>query len=324
MGSRSLFLSRQHLAGLPVGCIVAPSGMDHNESYCCPVCTLRSAKARFSIPDHEYGLSMRAAYAQCAQCGCLSRHPMPDESALAECYPAEYHSFAHGGFIDRIKYGFRLRSILAAAKKRSFVFLDFGCGDGSFLRYAADRLPSATFFGYEISSRVERIVERDGRIVIVRGGLSDLLQALPQTDVISLHHVIEHLPDPRFVMSALFGKLADSGCVMGQTPACDSLERRIFGRFWSGFHAPRHTVVFSRKALMQLLHGVGFSSVNITAAFNPAGIAVSLMSALHGDRPGHIRRRGFRWLAFVLCAVLLYPLDLLSGRSGVIDFSAKK
>ena len=49
--------------------------------------------------------------------------------------------------------------------------------------------------------------------------------------------------------------LTAAHCMEGQTPAAGSLEQRVFGSFWSGYHAPRHTVVFSASGLDQFLHG---------------------------------------------------------------------
>ena len=109
----------------------------------------------------------------------------------------------------------------------------------------------------------------------------------------------------------------------GQTPAADSLEHAVFGRKWSGFHSPRHTVVFSREGLRRFLGRCGFSAPTINAAFNPAGVAVSLGS-LGDSGAGRIRRSGIRWMALLGGATLAAPLDLLSGRPGIVDFVAVK
>ena len=139
-----------------------------------------------------------------------------------------------------------------------------------------------------------------------------------------MNHVIEHLPDPLKILSVLQSKLKRNGILEGQTPATDSLEQKIFRKRWSGFHAPRHTVIFSRKGLQKILEHAGFAQSQITPAFNPAGIAISLASLSHGDSPGSISRRGLSWLFYVGAATLFYPIDLLSGAPGMINFYARK
>jgi hypothetical protein len=110
----------------------------------------------------------------------------------------------------------------------------------------------------------------------------------------------------------------------GQTPAADSLERRVFRGAWSGYHAPRHTVVFSRRGLKVILKAARLSDPKVTAAFNPAGIAVSLASLRHGNHPGVVRRNGPAWLTYLGLATALAPLDLLSGSPGIVNYAAVK
>jgi hypothetical protein len=167
------------------------------------------------------------------------------------------------------------------------------------------------------------MVELQGGAKIVKGQLSDLLEVLPRCSLITMNHVIEHLPDPLATVTALSERLADRGVFEGQTPASDSLEHAVFRLRWSGYHAPRHTVVFSRAGLRTMLQRCGFSAPRTESALNPAGIAVSLGSLPHRG-PGRIRRNGFKWLSLLGMATLLAPIDLLSGRPGIMNFVAIK
>ena len=74
---------------------------------------------------------------------------------------------------------------------------------------------------------------------------------------------------------------------------------------------------------MKILKRAGFSECQITPAFNPAGIAVSLATLPQGNSRGHISRKGLSWLFYVALATFLYPVDLLSGAPGMINFSAR-
>ncbi len=288
----------------------------------CPACASSSISAGLHVPDHEYGLSYRACYRQCEACGSLFQDPMPSLQELAGFYPGDYHSMAHAGLLSAIRNRIRISRLESLASRQSAI-LDYGCGDGAFLVDAARHMPSRQFWGFEISERPETAHLANGAVTVVKGSLPDLLAVLPQCGLMTLNHVIEHLPDPLATVSALVRKLVPGGILEGQTPAADSLERFVFGARWSGYHAPRHTVVFSRSGLSRLLERCGLTAIATQGAFNPAGLAVSLASLPH-RQGGRIRRSGLPWLCFLAAASLLGPIDLISGRPGVINFFARK
>jgi SAM-dependent methyltransferase len=289
----------------------------------CPACRAAVSAKGVEIADQEYGVDYVALYVECQDCGTIFQKPMPTMNELAEFYPSDYHSMTHAGLLNRVRNQMRIRR-LAKLMAGQGAILDYGCGDGAFLVQAAESMPHRRFWGFEISSRAETIALAGGAVTIIKGDLPDLLAVLPACSLITLNHVIEHLPDPAAVVTALAGRLLPGGIFEGQTPAADSLERFVFGRRWSGYHAPRHTVVFSRKGLCRMLERCGLSDAATEGAFNPAGLAVSVGSLFHGESGGHIRRSGLKWLCMVATGASLGPIDLLSGRPGIVNFSACK
>ena len=290
----------------------------------CPACQSEKIQGLFTVPDHEYNVDYRAFYAQCLDCFSFFQLPMPDSARLSDFYPANYHSFDTNKTLGKLKQTQRLKRLRSLVDSNRITLLDYGCGNGAFIKESAKQMPTGNFYGYEIYSQNEKQILFDGRVVLLKGSFEFLLQALPLCDLITMNHVIEHLPDPLKVLSVLQMKLNRSGILEGQTPATDSLEQKIFKKGWSGFHAPRHTVIFSRKGLQKILEHAGFTQSQITPAFNPAGIAISLASLSQGDSPGNISRRGLSWLFYVGAATLFYPIDLLSGAPGMINFYARK
>lgn len=278
----------------------------------------------YQVPDHEYHAGYTAEYSLCADCGTLFQTPMPDAERLSTFYPADYHSFGSSGLLAGLKDKARLRRLKSFVESDHALILDYGCGDGRFIKEAAKQTSGWVFWGFEMAAHKQSYVAPDGRVTIIRGSFEDLLGALPRCDVITMNHVLEHLPDPLAVLSALHRRMNDGAMMEGQTPAADSLERQVFRTRWSGFHAPRHTVVFSRKGLKQILTKAGFADPQVTAAFNPAGIAVSLASLPHGNSPGMIKRQGAGWLTYVGLATALYPIELLSRSPGIVNYVARK
>jgi 2-polyprenyl-3-methyl-5-hydroxy-6-metoxy-1,4-benzoquinol methylase len=290
----------------------------------CPACCSPNANGSYRVPDHEYDVGHVADYTRCVDCGTLFQQPMPTVNELAAYYPARYHSFTAKGLIPALKHRRRLKRLASLVQTPRAVVLDYGCGDGGFIREAAARANGWSFWGFEIADEHETIRSGDGKVTIVRGDPADLFRALPPCDLVTMNHVIEHLPNPLTILTTLNQRLRDGGVLEGQTPAADSLERRVFGSAWSGFHAPRHTVIFSRLGLTKILQRAQFVKARVTPAFNPAGIAVSLASMTHGARGGIIRREGAAWLTYLAAATALYPIDWLSGSPGIVNYAAIK
>lgn len=288
----------------------------------CPACGAMVGGETIEVHDHEYGLRHIAQYLECGECGTLFQEPMPTLGELGAFYPSDYHSMTHAGLLNKIRNDMRIRR-LSKLVIDDAVILDYGCGDGAFMVQAAKRLPQRHFWGFEIADRTEISTLVEGRVTLVKGSLRDLLAILPGCGLITLNHVIEHLPDPLGVVTALADRLLPGGIFEGQTPASDSLERSVFGKKWSGYHAPRHTVIFSRAGLRCMLERSGLTMPRVSGAFNPAALAVSLGSLPHKEG-GRIRRSGWKWLGLVAMAGGLAPIDLWSGRPGIINFVAFK
>ncbi len=288
----------------------------------CPACGRPHVGSEVAVPDHEYAVGHVGHYAACTSCASLYQQPVPSGEELAAFYPADYHSMVGGGPIDRVRDGIRLRR-LEHLGGGDGALLDYGCGDGDFLLRAADRWQGRTCYGFEIAPEAETLTLAD-TVTVVRGDHDDLMAALPECRLVTMNHVIEHLPDPFAVLVGLRAKLVPGGVLEGQTPAAGSLEHRVFGIAWSGFHSPRHTVVFTPQGLATLLDRAGFVDIEVKGAFNPAAVAVSLAALPQRGREGRIRRTGFTWFGLVGLATLCAPVDLLSGAPGMVNFSARR
>jgi len=306
----------------PGGMALSATAQRASDQCACPACGGARATGVRAVPDHEHGVSYVAQYAQCATCASEYQVPMPTPRQLSAWYPDTYHRIRSGGALQQIRHDIRVRRLQRLLATTEGAILDYGCGDGSFLLRAAAKLPGRTFVGFDIADHHETVSAANGAVTLVKGQLSDLLSVLPPCALITMNHVIEHLPSPLDTLRLLAERLLPGGVVEGQTPAAGSLEQAVFGACWSGYHAPRHTVVFSAQGVRRILERAGFSRVTVEGTFNPAGLALSLASTVHGQSPGCINRRGGRWLALLAAATALSPIDLLSRRPAVVNFAA--
>jgi SAM-dependent methyltransferase len=85
-------------------------------------------------------------------------------------------------------------------------------------------------------------------------------------DAITGFHVLEHMYDPCAVMKKVLCWLKPGGVFTITLPNVDSLEARLFGRYWWGLDVPRHLWQFSPRALSAMARSAGFEAVEVGTA----------------------------------------------------------
>lgn len=133
--------------------------------------------------------------------------------------------------------------------------LDFGCGAGGFLQRAKNLAIDVT--GIELESRVRKYWA--GKLNIV----PNLGAAGTGYDFITAFHVIEHLPDPRSMLTDLSKLLRPGGRMIVEVPSsedallslydCDAFQRFTY---WS-----QHLYLFNSKTLEMLSRQAGLRVV---------------------------------------------------------------
>ena len=290
------------------------------EKFSCYACNNDVSNRFYKILDHEYCIDKESTYYECFSCSTISQYPMPTEKQLSDFYPNSYHSFSGNGLLTKIRLWMRYSRIKKYLKENDN-FLDYGCGNGDFLYYLSKKYPNCKFFGYEISEKDEIIQSEN--VLIIKGSINLLLEKLPLCKIITMNHTIEHIPQPDLIIKKLFEKLDAPGFIDGQTPSTQSVEKFLFKSHWSGFHAPRHTVIFSIKGIKQIFLNIGFKKIVIKSAFNPASYAVSIGSVI--KKSEHLlKREGLRWFALICVGSFLSCIDIMLKKPNIINFKATK
>lgn len=152
------------------------------------------------------------------------------------------------------------RRLVFGSYIRNKHWLDFGCGRGGMLDEMASEAASAT--GLEPNAERAALVMAKGHTVVRR------MEDLPahSFDVVTLFHVLEHLPDPVETLSQVRRLLKPGGRLLVEVPhARDALftlyESEAFRRFtfWS-----EHLVLHTRLSLRALLERAGFPVTEVT------------------------------------------------------------
>ncbi len=101
--------------------------------------------------------------------------------------------------------------------------------------------------------------------------------------VVTMFHVVEHLPDPHAYLNSARELLTSNGRLVVQVPNSDCWQFELLGAGWNGIDVPRHLHDFRTRDIVKLLQTCGFAVVR-TKQFswrdNPAGLATSLAPGL--------------------------------------------
>ncbi len=263
-----------------------------------------------SIRDYEYGVPWRSELWACARCGLVVQEPRVTAADIKKLYPSTYLAHSEGSR-SRGVYG-RLKSILARREARLLArhvpqngrVVEIGCGNGQFLSVLHQVRPDITLAGVDIED--VGIADRPG-FTFYQGQLEELAIAPCSFDAVYCSNLIEHVPDPLRFLRKCREILKPGGVIVGITPDHLSLDRYLFGRYWAGYHYPRHTFVFNHRNIRTILEAAGLEVVGIEGAHAYWYLSLANLALEH---PG----TGKRGLAFALITALFAPLDLLINR----------
>jgi len=133
--------------------------------------------------------------------------------------------------------------------------LDVGCGNGVLLKNLKQL--GWHVFGVDPDPAAVRVTNELLGPVAIAGDIdSPELQA--PFDVITMNHVIEHVPCPVETLHRCLSKLRRGGRLVLQTPNVESLAARVFGESWIAWDPPRHLHLFSISTLRRVAEDAGF------------------------------------------------------------------
>lgn len=164
--------------------------------------------------------------------------------------------------------------------------LDIGCGSG--VQLAALREFGWDVVGLEIDPAAAASARRTYDLDVIEVPVAEAANYLEPVDVITMNHVIEHVPDPEQLLRDCARLLRPGGQLIAVTPNSNALGKVIFQDQWSALDAPRHLLIFSPDGLTSCLAQVsslyryGISTSNKRAK-------KTLLDAMDVGRTGQFR-----------------------------------
>ncbi len=195
---------------------------------------------------------------RCYSCGNLISSPILSDSELQKIYSTTYLYPVHLLVLGEKKL--RARGLAKKVRKlfsnnRDFNIMEIGCMFGYLIELLKE---DYSVKGIDIGTDAVRYCKSKGLDVENMSAESFTQNDKGKYDVIIISHVLEHLSDPFEVLTKLKERLKEGGRVIILVPNSNSMQARLFGRFWGWWQVPVHVNHFNRSSLSALAKRSGY------------------------------------------------------------------
>ncbi|KAA3623338.1 MAG: class I SAM-dependent methyltransferase [Flavobacterium sp.] len=185
----------------------------------------------------------------------LHTSPQPSAESLSKYYESDAyisHTDSGRGLIAMLyqaikKYSLRKKTgLIKKINKGPGSLLDIGAGTGAFLNSAKNK--GWTIEGVEPNAKAREIASEKG--IELLASMDDI--ADKQYHVVTLWHVLEHLPDLDKVVQNISTLVKPGGNLVVAVPNFKSYDAKYYKEYWAAYDTPRHLWHFSRTAVQKL------------------------------------------------------------------------
>lgn len=191
----------------------------------------------------------------------LSTVPQPSLEKLPDYYESEDYISHTDGKRSLFEKMYQIVKNIAIKNKIQLInqhsskgkILDIGTGTGDFLAKAKDN--GWKTIGIEPSEKAKNIA-RKKRVTFVEN-LSKIEEK--SIDVITMWHVLEHVPNLNEYIIELKRILKPNGKLFIAVPNFNSYDANYYGKYWAAYDVPRHLWHFSKYAIKKLFEDQNFN-----------------------------------------------------------------
>ena len=186
----------------------------------------------------------------------LKTHPQPAIENLGSYYESEdyiSHTDAKRSLFEKIyhivkSYSLKKKvGLINSYHKEKGNLLDIGAGTGDFL-------VTAKVAGWQTTGIEPN--ENAKNLAISKGiSFENYIESIEnqQFDVITMWHVMEHVPDVEYQIKQLKRLLKPNGTLIIAVPNYKSFDAQHYGKFWAAYDVPRHLWHFSKISIEKLV-----------------------------------------------------------------------
>jgi SAM-dependent methyltransferase len=238
----------------------------------CLICGEQAVPFLKGLTDVVGRSGVSYSFLRCSACGSLSADPLPSAKEIASFYP-EHYTFREEGVVQKLlwwgyprwTYTHDVASVGRITRVRQGKLLDIGCGTGIHLRMF--RSAGFEVEGVDISPDDCAYVTRTIGCPVYQGTLADAGIPPGRFDAVTMFNTLEHLPDPREQVRAVYSLLKPGGWFIAKLPVADGWQPALFGRWWRNIReVPRHLCIPSTRGLRRMLEEAGFTKIKTASA----------------------------------------------------------
>ncbi len=204
----------------------------------------------FLVSGEEFSLKPNLRY------GFLETIPRPKTEELSSYYESEEyisHTDSKKGLMSFLyqtvkKYSLKKKAkLIHKLNSGTGELLDIGAGTGDFL--SAARNKGWTVSGSEPNHSARKIASEKG--IELKSSIDEFQGK--QFDVITLWHVLEHIPDLEAALQKIQDLLKPNGILIVAVPNFNSWDAQYYKSYWAAFDVPRHLWHFSQASMRKLI-----------------------------------------------------------------------
>ena len=210
----------------------------------------------------------------------LKTNPFPELNQLAKYYESEdYISHTDGSrnLFEKVYQTVKKKTLndkinwIKSFKKSTISILDIGCGTGDFLFRAKEE--GWKVFGFEPNEKAKAISKSKNINLI-----DDLDSYQKHSfDVITMWHVLEHVPDLDKQIKQIKTLLKPDGLLIIAVPNYKSYDASFYKSDWAAYDVPRHLWHFSKTSIKKIFNNYQMQLIHIKPMYFDS-FYVSLLS----------------------------------------------
>lgn len=192
----------------------------------------------------------------------LETHPQPDLDKLESYYKSEDYISHTDAKRNILEIGYHFVRGIALKRKLNLInsfklsnkrLLDVGCGTGDFLHMALNNNWEVT--GIEPNTSARAIANSKVNNAVYAETYLHKFEN-NSFDVITLWHVLEHLPNLETHINVLNNLLKPKGRLIIAVPNYKSFDAQYYKSYWAAYDVPRHLWHFSKESIQVLFNRV--------------------------------------------------------------------
>ncbi len=247
----------------------------------CPICNTHQMSALIKDvkeTDKNYNVYF------CKMCKVGITIPIPSPSELSSLYSSgTYRSASGKRFVGLVETGVYLarqqRRKRIEKYKRNGRILDIGCGRGLFLNVMKKN--GWKVAGTEYDQNTAESIGKSLDINIKTGNPKEWGFPSESFDVVTMNHVLEHMPAPEIAIEECSRLLDKGGLLVVAVPNFTSLQSSWGKHLWFHLDIPHHLYHFSEEGLTSLLEKYKLNVLKIRRfdlEYNPFGWLQTLLN----------------------------------------------